>query len=273
MVNIEKGLVFMLLSSLLASLVGCGGWHYASVADVGELVCVLDERYATDSVTAVAINYSQSGNSIVVKESNDGKIHVKEFINANRSRSEMARIDLQNGTLIICGADSKSRNFSGRLDYLEIMLPADFVGCLTLQTTSGSVIVNHLKQADLTIITSSGSAWLNDVNGKVNCKTTSGSIDMAGDSFYGIFSTVSGSINMKVDAFAGNLSVTSTSGPVNVTVPQNIGFTYQIVSASGQTGSEFGGVSGCVNGGGYSLTLSTISGSVQLNKGSDIQTS
>ena len=262
-----KGLFFLFIGSLVLSLLGCSKGFNADIDYVGKPICVLNESYDSDDITAIMVSYHKSGNSIVLKQSSDGKIHIKEFLNSNRSNLEAAKTDFQNKTLTISGTNSKFKHFSANSDYLEIMLPTDFVGRLKLQTTSGAVTAKYLYQINLTIITTSGFVCIDDLNGNVNFESTSGGITIAGGNFFGSFFTNSGSIDLKIDDLSGDISATTTSGSVNISVPNNASFVYKMTSTSGRTISEFGGTSGSLNGGNHNLSLSTDSGIVRLKKG------
>lgn len=264
--KLKKGLILVLFNALLLSLVGCSEVLYPGMADVGNPVCVLDESYDANTVTAIVASYSMNSNCIVLKESYDGKIHLREFINSNRDTSEASRAVIQNGELTVTGIESNFQSFSNKTDYLEIMLPADFLGCLTLQTASGSVTVDQLNQANLTVTTISGTVLLDNVSGKMNCQTTSGAICISNGNYYGNFSTTSGRIDLKVDALDGDICVSTSSGSIAVTVSQYTNFDYQIASVSGRVWSDFDKPSGSVNGGGHKITLSSTSGSIQLKQ-------
>lgn len=164
-------------------------------------------------------------------------------------------------------------------------------GNLESDTVSGDITLGRAEgQMDLT--TSSGEIRLQEGNGSLSSQTISG--DIRADRFTGAFrldstsgcvsvlegtshgtaETTSGDIRISSSPLEGELTLSSTSGDIDLKFPKQASLSLDFSSTSGECGTFFDDIvtynkkrtkaQGAYNGGEYTLSVSTLSGDLQI---------
>lgn len=181
---------------------------------------------------------------------------------------------------------------------LEITLPVDYAGGLTLDTDSGAVTLAALTLRSLAVTTSSGKIDLAPITARqVALTSTSGGVICAGVTAAALsIDAVSGAVevtgihasetNARCDsadvhlgfaAFdAADVRVTSTSGKVTLALPETAGFRFDISRVSANVESDYAAIenlgqapdvlSGQVGDARGNLSIVSISGDVAVNR-------
>lgn len=143
---------------------------------------------------------------------------------------------------------------SGSVDY-EIRVPQRLA--VTAKNVSGDVTISGVG-SDVDVSSVSGDVNVNDMEGNVDLKTTSGSIEESVRALKG----------------SNHLKAASVSGDISLRIPKNTGANVSAHSISGGFSSNLGlpkadqtvgtNVGGQINGGGATISFSTVSGSMTL---------
>lgn len=107
-------------------------------------------------------------------------------------------------------------------------------------TTSGSINVEGLKAERIDAASVSGSINIRNAEGKFSLGTTSGKIALTdGTTLYGKANSVSGSIQIETDELAGDIKLSTTSGFVKLSIPEDARFSFDASSTSGNVSTFF----------------------------------
>lgn len=148
----------------------------------------------------------------------------------------------------------------------------------TAKTSSGSIKTDSLRANDADLSASSGSLRLKDVTvQKIELSTSSGGITVDGllSNRFSVTSS-SGTIGLELNgAPTKNSSINATSGTVFVSLPNDASATVSASTTSGGFVNTFIGEkieshANCtqkINGGGATISISTTSGSITVDKG------
>lgn len=115
---------------------------------------------------------------------------------------------------------------------------ADITGNLELSGTSGNQEVGSI-QGNLDMSSTSGDLEADSVVGDMEMSTVSGWQKVRGLSGEGSFSSTSGDIHVTIDVWNGNLFCESTSGSVEIALPQDSSFAFEAQSTSGGIRTSF----------------------------------
>lgn len=141
----------------------------------------------------------------------------------------------------------------------------------TADVTSGSVHFDGTADT-LNAGTISGSIHVNGTCGNIDAESTSGSIHVSGTCGNIDADTVSGSIHFETDEpLTGKNVFNSTSGSINIAIPEDSGCEFEWNTVSGSVSNEFYkgkcGKSGSqiIGDGDTRINAETVSGSIHLN--------
>lgn len=248
-----------------------------------------DSRTETASITEIRIQ----GSSGSVRIEPGSTTQIDRTV-SYQDRKPSARTDRVEGHALIldttcqprqCSIDyhvtvPSSVKITGRLDSGRIDVRG--LTTATLSTDSGRISVSDAT-GDVTATTDSGRIDANDIKGRVNLQSESGSVHTSNvggalvvqtdsgavhaDGLTGPQTTVrtqSGSVVAAMDS-EQDVKVTTDSGSIELTVPKSGAFR---VRAHSDSGSEHVNLPEATSGG-HLLDLSSDSGSIQVNEGSN----
>jgi DUF4097 and DUF4098 domain-containing protein YvlB len=172
-----------------------------------------EDEYVCSAMTIESASGSLWINTITADRINlktsSGGIYA-EAINGNtRVKSHSGSIGLGN-----INGDVSIESFSGDVNCERT------AGNAKVRARSGRIVVNS-TEGDISVETSSGRADINMVTGNIRAKTSSGSI------------------HCSVTEGAGNISLASSSGSVNLDLPQNYNFNFLSRTFSGNLSTPF----------------------------------
>lgn len=215
---IIAGLCVLLGYGISGRLGRFGGFNMGSG---GSYQLVQEQEFPMEGISAIRVEYTRSGNDVIVYEAEGNSIIIREYANYQAAEGELAQIKSQGGTLTVKGPRRANWLVNvNRHIYTEIYLPAEYAGELKIGTVSGdiSVTMDLLLERDLNLASTSG-----DINtysqsikaNKVNAATTSGEIRLSTLETNQVnVSSTSGDIRIeKVDA---PVSCATTSGEITV---------------------------------------------------------
>jgi DUF4097 and DUF4098 domain-containing protein YvlB len=111
-------------------------------------------------------------------------------------------------------------------------------GDVSIETISGRITLNRIT-GSLNSKTSSGAIAGEIINGDVSAKTTSGEIRFTGITGKIDAETTSGRIDCSVNQIVGDISLRTTSGGVELVIPQNSIFNFTARTSSGHLSTPF----------------------------------
>ncbi|GHV07238.1 hypothetical protein FACS1894217_07620 [Clostridia bacterium] len=226
----------------------------------GNNVVVQEERVYTDELQKLILN--TSSHSVDVRATNDKDITIRLY--APENSDDRFTVNNNDGT---CRVDTGGRNFTISIGIffferrVEIDIPRDWTGDVEFSTQSGSMKLNddfiwdnvtlHTSSGSLTADgsltansftseTTSGSVKLTEVTAETAyIKATSGSVKIGELTAATTLHCTSGSL--KVDKFTptGDSSIKSTSGSVNVAIPDSVSFNLDVSTTSGSISTGF----------------------------------
>ena len=240
-----------------------------------EIPLVNEQNIAFEKITNIEISYRSD--EIILLTSRTNSVIIKEYMSINNSNyysninNDGNRLSIRRGNRPISLGFFNS--FYARI---EVYIPEHLIQDVTLTTTSGRIIVSdNFTLSRLNLQTTSGSISNNSVTGNIIAKSTSGSINLgiivgnvsiestSGritiDQLSGSLKakSSSGSINagtVNGDVYAettsgriyssfieinGNISLTSTSGKIELIIPQNSEFNFTARRTSGNLSTPF----------------------------------
>ncbi len=164
--------------------------------------------------------------------------------------------DLQLGTTSgdifldeVYGANIQVSSTSGDIRFASVMagsertsedtaLPDGTEGKLVASTTSGDIKLLG-GSGDYDISSNSGDITLGEMNGSFHLETTSGNISAIDGIGGGEVNTVSGNIRISLSELTENLNAGTTSGEVDLKLPENASFAFDYSSTSGDCSTFF----------------------------------
>jgi len=204
---------------------------------LGKLELINSQTLDMNSVETLNISYYSD--NIVLLESNDSNLILKEFMTRN-SPKYFANINNSGGVLTISNGE---RPWLIRTR-IEIYVPKIFTdnlifnlksGNLTsnynmnhtsinLTVSSGNMNIKNISSENILVNVYSGNIKINSCQGKINAVNRSGNITVDNFSGCGIFDVNSGNINLNVNNIIEDLFLSANSGIINLMINENISF-------------------------------------------------
>lgn len=236
------------------------------------------------------IEIAYGSENITFFDSTDGSIIVKEYMSENKEKY-YAKVTHSGSSLVIqTGERPTITTFSS---YIEVYLPSEYVGRLSIKTQSGAIKSNvsyvfsdfnaeshsgaiefgNLTAANITIETKSGNITCNTVEGNISAKSTSGHFQFTDITGYGSFNADSSSIDLRFAEMTGNVTAYSKSGAVDFSAPAGASFNLSATTNSGKISNSLSGninttdktATGSIGDNPeYSVNLSTSSGPINV---------
>ena len=149
-------------------------------------------------------------------------------------------------------------------------------GDSSVSSTSGEIRIGNADE-NIEASTVSGDIRLDNLNAPFRFSTTSGEITVNNGTGYGKAGTVSGDIRISLSEPNGDLTISTTSGEVNLSLPEAASFTLDFNSTSGSCNTFFDDVLSFNKKGneakgqygentGNKLDVSTVSGDLRITK-------
>ena len=220
--------------------------------------------FATEAEDVQVIYVRTFSGDVEFYPSDDGKIHVVEYADKNLPEDKLASITLSDGVLNVSqGSAFAAGEVFFRVGVydsrFEIYLPDQAWKTLRVQTVSGDVEGYTTLRADkLLVTTANGDVELKSVEvNQAELRTASGDVELEGNvrevqaesasgdmELEGVIDrsflrTASGDLELKLATEPSALELTTVSGDVEVTMPDNAGFTLKYASVSGDLRSDF----------------------------------
>ncbi len=148
-------------------------------------------------------------------------------------------------------------------------------GKSTLSSTSGEILLKEQK-GDVEASSSSGDIGIEELQGSFAMDTSSGAIRIAGGNSRGRAETVSGDVQLFLAGLTGDLDISTTSGEVNLRLPETASFSLDFDSTSGECSTFFdeqlsfnkkgNKADGQYRGGAGKVQVSTTSGDLKISR-------
>ncbi|MCU0642763.1 MAG: DUF4097 family beta strand repeat-containing protein [bacterium] len=148
--------------------------------------------------------------------------------------------------------------------------------------SGSSVVVNFTirvpKESDLNLRSTNGRVFVSEVNGELTMKTTNGGIEAEGIQGSATGSTTNGSIALQANQFQNDDSIAlhTTNGSIRLTLSSSIKANIKASTVNGSIRTDFPvtvsgrinrkSLSGSINGGGGSIELETVNGSITIDE-------
>jgi len=168
---------------------------------------------------AKTLSILYNSDNIVLLESGDNNLILKEYMTRNRARY-YAKIEKSENSITI-------RN--GKRPWLirtriEVYIPGIFINNLKVNLRSGNITINNIPPKDIFIEVSSGNIKLNNCQGKINISNRSGNVEVGNFLGEGLVNVGSGNINFTVNDIVGNISLSSVNGNINFLTRNAVSF-------------------------------------------------
>jgi DUF4097 and DUF4098 domain-containing protein YvlB len=196
-----------------------------------------DQTIDMDSVETLVISYSSD--DVVLLESNDSNLILKEYMTSNRS-NYFANIDNSQGTLTISNGKRQRLSFVDTM--IEIYIPKTFTDKLSVNLNSGNLTVKYnMNNETINLFASSGNIDANSISSEnVTVEASSGNVTVGNFTGKGTIKAASGNIKLTLNNIAGDISLTTNSGNIDLLTRENISFILDAEVRSGNiTGPGF----------------------------------
>ena len=242
----------------------------------------IETSYSEDSVKDFDIELVSA--SLKVTVGSGSKVNVKITTNLPEDRRPVAKLD---GSKLVIKTQKNivnNFNFGQYRTSVEITVPSSFNKSsyassrdIKIDNVSGGVNIENLKAGSFNVEVVSGSIKLIDIDADyVDTESVSGSTTVEGKFRKFDIDTVSGSVHIKTsDMVDSKSSVNAISGSVEISIPENNGFTLDYSSVSGTTHNEFTGFKSdrktksgndVYKNGNVKITVGTVSGGINVKK-------
>lgn len=276
-------LCMTMVTMLLVGVIIIAGLRVQLKAELSEgdsMANYYEHEFETENLRDIEISYISE--KIRLYPSDSSKIIIKEHLNS-LGNNKPAIITQSNGRLSV--KSGKNNNIFGLFNIptgeekIEIFLPSGYSKSLSLSTVSGSIQSDSSWAMErFKANSTSGSIKMRGIGaGELDLNTVSGSIQAGGLINGGNVNTTSGSVKLQFHETGGRLSISTVSGGVRLTIPEEEQFRFKGSSVSGRITTFFPvngskrNVTGSNGQGGNSertamaeLTVSTVSGSITV---------
>ncbi|MCX7747480.1 MAG: DUF4097 domain-containing protein [Clostridia bacterium] len=202
----------------------------------------IERSFQSEGVRDVKIDVSSADVRIIPVEEKDIKVHLTGW--ASKSRSSELKTELKDGRLVI----EVEKNEKFRITIfsivndltLNVYMPKAYSENLKVNTVSGNVYLDKFSLKNLECDTVSGNirldsvvskaARLNTVSGEGELEDCSGDLD---------FKSVSGGLDARYNTFSNNIKADTTSGDVQIKLPESAEFEIKYDTMSGDYESDF----------------------------------
>jgi len=250
---------------LLVLLFGCDG---------SPMLLVNTVEFNLQPYSSVRVDYDAE--DIEVLEGEPGKMVLKEFMNKNKKEYYAKTTDHDGELVITEGKRPRSSSFRSSV---ELYIPADYSGNLSLHstsgtltstkpmhlanlemnTTSGGIYVSNMKATALTVSATNGDLLLQDseaetlrvettnadttmerIGGSISYTSRGGNLQMTELSGSGSF-TASGDGGMELSftKVTGDITAHSKNGGITINLPDDLDFRFSAITKKGAIATSF----------------------------------
>lgn len=187
------------------------------------------KEWAVSDITEIQVNYYTD--YVKVMPSENQNIILKEYLSENASQY-YAQTSITDSVLRI---DSGERpDDKSYISNIEIYIPAEFTGTISLATTTGTLEVENLTAAKLILKSQTGGINVSNSSGHFDCEAATGSITIQDGSVWGSFTSTTGSVKIASSQITGDITANSRTGSIKAMLSQETPFS---ISASTKTGA------------------------------------
>ncbi len=252
----------------------------------------LEADMSTNDLRSLA--FTGVSSDIIVTRSGSSTITVKLTGSARVAPQLLSEKSGSSGTFEVKWPKSITNN--ARDMKMEIFLPIQYQGDVSFRTVSGDIHLTERSTFNDVILntvsgnisnknTSSNSYSASSVSGdlslsdifseKTSLSSISGNIDYSGSLESLTASSVSGDCNFSLDSLTGRIKLNSTSGDIELRLPESISASIDFSTVSGDlssdipiltTGSKKNHLSGTIGGGNHSIEGHSVSGDIHISK-------
>ncbi len=213
-----------------------------------------DERFfSAEGISELQINMTKEQIHFLQSKTNEMRLH---YHGASKQELKL-NVENKNGKMII--NSTRKTNLMYENLYLDIYIPENYKKQISVNTTSGKVIIEQITVEKISVISTSGNINLKDCVGNIDLEASSGNI-MAEQIVAEKNSvvTTSGSINLKdctgnfnLKASSGNIllfykifdeqniNIFTTSGYIELNLPDTAEFSLEMKTSTGKMLSDF----------------------------------
>ena len=237
------------------------------------------------TVPAAGINRIQvqtSGGDVTFGVSQDDNVYIVELSKTELTEDKLARILTEGDLLTVEQGKKYSAGFLlfsyGMLSSdFEIYLPQRAWNHLKVTTGSGDVALEKgLEVASLELETVSGDIEVPEVRaGAVRMETVNGDLELSGYGCELDLETVNGDLQLKFTDMPDTMHINTVNGDVNLTLPDNDGFSLKYQRVNGEVRSDFelktslndkNGIAVYLNGGSRQYVMDTVNGDLRIRR-------
>ena len=250
-----------------------GGWVFAGILFAGTITREYNKN--VEFVKGGDISVRLPNGNIYVQTWNKNNVDVHADITIHSSSKNEAEEFLQEMEIVIRRHDDRLEIYvdKPKTDGFDVL--DWFFGNRGLRS-SINFNIKVPKESNVELKSINGSIEISELQGRARLKTTNGRI--VAETMYGELEaeTTNGSISadMNVNELRDHVQLSTVNGSLHLTVPSSIAADVDISTVNGSINTDFPltvegkwgpkHVDGEINGGGYSLRLTSVNGSVTL---------
>lgn len=221
---------------------------FFSEENFGETTLVNQVQLSLNDIWRVDIGYISE--SIQVFQGEENELVVKEFMNRSDPALFATVTHDSNGVKVRHG---RRTGVFGLRSRIEVYLPADWAGYLSLSSVSGSITskavwslstltcktvsgeisFHEVAATTIRMSATSGSVRMDRAAGNMELHSISGSVRVEAAEGNGHFRTTSGSVRINFTMLDGNVDASSISGGVRLGLPEDAAFEFDARTTSG----------------------------------------
>lgn len=167
-------------------------------------------------------------------ESSDSEIMVREYMNKELGEDQLSKIETFDKTFSVKGVQRGNGFFMGYRGYIEVYLPSKNWESIKATTVSGDIVIQNVTTKQAAFHSVSGDVELENVlSEEITADAVSGEIEAIGITGATKANTVSGDIDIEFAEINGDVDIDTTSGEVEILVPQGANFSFKVTTVSG----------------------------------------
>lgn len=157
---------------------------------------------------------------------------------------------------------------------LDVYIPQGYGKDIRVATTSGAIVVEDMTLENVNVKSVSGKMDIASLSAeKISMDNTSGRVNLDDAEGNVVINTISGRISADMSSLENEIIMNSISGAVDVLIPEDSGFSFQISSTSGAIENNFEAtitkssnrnMQGTVGDGKGKISIQTVSGKIML---------
>lgn len=167
--------------------------------------------------------------------STSGDISLLRWDNVKDMSMKEVKLTTTSGDIWVSYMEAKDVSLTSTSGEIEV---EKLKGNLIISSTSGDLEIGELK-GNLNMSGTSGDQSVGYMNGIAMMNSTSGDLEMKELKGDGIFHSTSGYVTVVIDKINGDISASTTSGDIDMEIPDGISFRFQAKTTSGDISTSF----------------------------------